>query len=91
MEKADDDQQSSNMEEAEDESFIGVYYEYLVVAGELNPFTIIEISQVRVLTTDVGIAYNQALRHVQNQGSPSLVLPPTREPQVRTASQVKAA
>lgn len=34
-------------------------------------------------------AYNRALRHVQNQGSPSL--PPTRGPRVPTASQVTAA
>lgn len=59
------------MEEAEDDSSYGAYYEYLAAAGELNPFTILGIYPVVGLTMeDVNITYNRALRHVQKQGNP---------------------
>lgn len=65
--------------EVGDESSFGAYYQYLAVAGELNPITVLGISPVVGLTMeDVNIAYNRALRHVQKQRSPSL--PPTRWP-----------
>lgn len=65
----------------EDESSYGAYYEHLELAGELNPFTILGVAPITALTTaDITVAYNQALLHVQYQGSPSL--PPTRGPRV---------
>lgn len=77
------------MEEIEDESSFGAYYEYLAVAGELNPFIILGISPVvGLIIEDVSIAYNRTLWHVQNQENPSL--PPIRGPQVFTASQITA-
>lgn len=85
------------MEEEEEKSSFGAFYEYLAAAGELNPFTILGnpftilgIPPVVGLTIeDVGDAYYHALRHVQNQGGSSLT--PTRGPRVPTASQVMAA
>lgn len=53
------------MEEIEDESSFGAYYEYLAIAGELNPFIILGISPVvRLIIEDVSIAYNRTLWHV---------------------------